>query len=60
MDSKAQAQQQPRHPLPTFTTHTQTTAEFDLWAVAVRQQMIATIKRRESSRSNWGRTQQTL
>jgi hypothetical protein len=58
MDSTTQAKSQPRSSLPVFTATTQTTVDFDLWAVAVRQQMLATIKRRESVRSNWGRTQQ--
>ncbi|MBW4464421.1 MAG: hypothetical protein KME07_03140 [Pegethrix bostrychoides GSE-TBD4-15B] len=26
---------------------------FDAWAVAVRQQMLASLKKRESKRSNW-------
>jgi hypothetical protein len=27
---------------------------FDRWAVAVRRQMLAALKKREASRSNWG------
>lgn len=26
---------------------------FEMWAVAVRQQMLASLKKRESNRSNW-------
>jgi hypothetical protein len=26
---------------------------FDMWATAVRQQMLAALKKRESSRANW-------
>jgi hypothetical protein len=26
---------------------------FDVWAVAVRQQMLASLKKREGGRSNW-------
>ncbi|MBW4657354.1 MAG: hypothetical protein KME15_01665 [Drouetiella hepatica Uher 2000/2452] len=55
MDSQAQVSKQPRFILQAFTGND---FDFDLWALAVRQQMMATLKKREGSRSNWGRIQQ--
>ncbi|HEY9629171.1 MAG TPA: hypothetical protein V6C84_17855 [Coleofasciculaceae cyanobacterium] len=57
MDSQTQVSRQPRFPLQAFTGSTGTDFDFDMWAVAVRQQMLATLKKREGSRSNWGRLQ---
>jgi hypothetical protein len=55
MDSQAQVSRQPRFPLQAFTGND---FDFELWAVAVRRQMLATLKKREGSRSNWGRINQ--
>jgi hypothetical protein len=57
MDSKAQAIRQPISSLQQVIGTTSPDFDFDLWAVAVRQQMLAALKRKEGSRSNWGRTQ---
>jgi hypothetical protein len=58
MDSTVQVDRQARYPFQILTGSAETEFDFDLWAVAVRQQMLATLKKREGSRSNWGRMQQ--
>lgn len=36
------------------STTTDENFNFDLWAVAVRRQMLAALKKREGVRANWG------
>lgn len=58
MDSNVQVKRQPSYSLEVFNGFVDKDFDFDVWAIAVRRQMLATIKRREGSRSNWGRLHQ--
>jgi hypothetical protein len=58
MDSTVQVDRQAKYALQAFTSSAEMGFDFDLWAIAVRRQMLATLKKREGSRSNWGRMPQ--
>jgi hypothetical protein len=53
MNNKAQADRQQRQSFEGFSNSNDENFNFDLWAVAVRQQMLAALKKREGHRVNW-------
>ncbi len=53
MATQPQGDEQKRKSFDAFVNSTDKNFNFDLWAVAVRRQMLASLKRREGNRSGW-------